>query len=53
MEPMSDVLRLADSDKPSMGVAYASLLNLRNSIEERELKVSENPATASKRREDV
>jgi hypothetical protein len=49
MEPMRDVLRLADSDEPSMGVAYASLLNLRN----RELKLSENPATANKRREDV
>jgi hypothetical protein len=53
MEPMRDVLRLADSDEPSMGVAYASLINLRNSIEEGELQLSENPATANKRREDV
>jgi hypothetical protein len=53
MDSMRDVLRLADSDEPSMGIANTYLLNLRSCMEERELKLSENPATANKRREDV
>lgn len=35
-----------DSDEPSMGVAYAALVNFRQSIDERETKLSENPGSA-------
>lgn len=53
MEPMKEVLRLADSDEPSMGFAYSALLSLQQSISEHEMKLSNNPITARKRRTDV
>ena len=53
MEPVRHVLRLADDDKPSMGIAYSSLIALRESIEEREVKLSPDVTKARKRRDDV
>jgi hypothetical protein len=53
MEPMQEVLRSADIDEPSMGVASSSPLDLRSSIDEREWKLGDHPTIAKRRGEDV
>lgn len=53
MEPMRTVLRLVDGEKPTMGIAYPALVELKDSITENEMKLGSNVLENRARRKDV